>query len=244
VIVSLDNIFNDIISKRIISERGVADVSYADIASYFDYLTEHGWDKGAADKLSQKLYKEANKQLYQKIKKYSSVGKNVIVDTLMFTSEEVGYCRLALKGFPALYVLVYCPPEKLMERVLKRNQSKKEYEYRDLLTPFSQFFDLYGQQAVSGNAIDVLKLDAIESALDLVREMVTPIASVTEFNEHREKVLKNIGFTQDKKEVALIPASYSYDICVNTGENDDYDCARLIKNVVDRMLLAPLTVCD
>gem|GEM_PF-6664833 len=232
-IFSLDQTSYEIIYQKFITERGYAPTSDEELNTYWDTVSEKALrEHGHRDLADQ----EVDQQIYAKIRQSHLDGKNVIFDTVDKTFD----CIRSLHELPVHLVLVYCPLEKLLMRIVQRNKSKDNSEHRRLSYPLDQFFEMYKKQTESAEIpVDILTKDQFDrfiAQIKIIGQQTERVKSeLSEFIRTVDKKAPIISkdFGLDEQPSIEITPTFAYDIVVNTGLLTPEEAARHIQKCLE-----------
>lgn len=112
------------------------------------------------------LFNEA-RGLYQKALDIHTDGRTVIIDTVLETHQDHLLFDNFFKHHNVLKLLVYCPMDRLLERVEKRNLSENISEHRTSFQSFEQFYALFKTQThETEQTVDTVKSLALKGSLE------------------------------------------------------------------------------
>lgn len=173
---------------------------------------------------------------------YLVCGFNVIVDSWMFTQEEIDQFR---KDFNMTHrVFAYCPLKFVLARLKERytiaiNQ-KNFHEKKVYKQALSSYFAKV-QPAKEESALDVISRQEIEGAIEDIMAHIASLPprecgknkqfsrsefSQEELQEFIQEVYKNFGF--DSRDVIAIEPAEKHDFIIRTDEGDPQQCAQLL----------------
>jgi uridine kinase len=121
-------------------------------------------------------------------------GQNVLVDTVPVLDIDVEYVQVlqVLKGLKVVKVLLYCPLDRTLAHVEKRNLGGVKEEHRDPTTPIPQYAQLYKVQELdSEKVIDKIVSEdfkqMVKSAADAsMKSLLKEIAEITPKELHED----------------------------------------------------------
>lgn len=177
------------------------------------------------------LLPRAETELFERIKKYAQTDKYVIVDAVINNSKEAEKWAQVLEKLSVYNILVYCSPNKLLERVMQRNQSNIIEEHRGIAQPFEQFFAMYCVQKTETFSID--EINALELD-DLIQKNIVEKKHTMEQDEQTEakralKVYKKKFLNTEAKTIKIVPEDFIvFDLVVNSSILSSQECAQQI----------------
>lgn len=165
-------------------------------------------------------------------------GKIVIVDTVMIEQEHIQSYTESFKDLNISWILVYCPLNKLVDRIIQRNKSSDEKNQRSMVDTLNQFSLMYNQN--TPHQIDKLGYEkflttcdkaqrAHTESQDTITDRVKSIqnaACAFSFNTVQETMKINFGLINNQ-ETTIGPVE-QYNLIVNTDNNDISTCASMI----------------
>lgn len=172
-------------------------------------------------------------------------GLHVLADVSWYVTEE---SIKNLKPTPAVFtVLVYCPLNKVLERLLDRNQISLETDnimnYRYFIEPLMSFSSLYDLSPDEHNSIDIIKKSKLLSCLDMIETLLPSEAEMRvaskfmmqeitreQLREYRKKILNKFG----DNEVLYLKPQKKYDLIIKTEGNSPRICAEQIIEYVKK----------
>ena len=121
-------------------------------------------------------------------------GQNILVDTVPVLDIDIEYAQVlqVLKGLKVVKVLLYCPLDRTLAHVEKRNLGGGKEEHRDPAVPIPQYAQLYKVQELdSEKVIDkIVSKDfkqIVKSAVDAnMKSLLKEIAEITPKELHED----------------------------------------------------------
>jgi len=169
----------------------------------------------------QAIRQAAEDRMYKEIIKFHTEGKNIIIDLTLSKPNKIQLFLNALHDLPVFFVLVYCPLNKLIEHIVKRNQLGIKKEYRTIPFVLNHFCEIYKKRDPSDPcSIDCLKKDDCKRL----------ITATTKTGSNMSKIFTNFWF--NKREYVEISALLAYDCIVNTGTSSAQECAQQIQKLL------------
>lgn len=181
--------------------------------------------------------KAAEVKMISDAKKFSSEGKNVVVDTCF--AQDFGsydYFFTSLENLNSKFILVYVPLNILAQRINMRNQKaekdNKPYEKAYMLSTLEQFVDIYKAQQNSDEIIiDTLSIEDFYTACELAKKEY-PFTEET-YKGFVTKLESRLGFdNKEVKSVKITPRLF-YDLVVKNIDKDDIEkCVKQINELL------------
>ena len=144
-----------------------------EIRSYDDYIREYIKTNKIPNgsNLTDSQYNQFTKSMYADLKKTVLSGKNIILDAVEFDLRYNQYCK-TLNCEKIYKVIVYCPLDKINERIEKRNKSPDIKEHRPILLAYYQFLDIYKLSRSKNDLIvDKISSDRLKKALTKAKSL-------------------------------------------------------------------------
>lgn len=188
------------------------------------------------------MKKEGHKDLCIAAYEAYKQGKTVIMDTVMYRQEEINFYQATFAKLNVFWVLVYCPLETLVERIIKRNEESWATEQRSLLQALDQFSLLCCNN--SRQTADNLSLKTLEKThqtvskqhpimqsklYDFQKSIQNAICPFT-LDEITQSIVKNCGLKNNNG--SLIGPVIKHDYLVNTKISSPSECASMIANFI------------
>jgi hypothetical protein len=170
---------------------------------------------------------EFQQLMYGHIFSLSKENKNVIVDDINI-NDFISYKEIKQLCAPITFVLLYCPLDRLLPRVMERNQIAKkndETDVRSTYRPFETFFNLY-KQVNNRPFIEEIPNDNL---LHILFQAI-PVAEDMEMNAWRKITHIISSYASDESSVKL-QARYLYDILLDTGKSNPAEMLSRFSNV-------------
>ena len=175
----------------------------------------------------ERLDKAATYKLYNKIRKYAIAGKSAIVDTVL-KDAYITYCMDMLHDLDVIFILLYCPLDKLYEHVVTRNKQADSTEHRSFDQAVRRFALIYKLKETENDCI----VDFVESE-KLKALFSTTLSSDNLLSVKKQtKELVDSTFKLEQQKVIGICPRMHYNLVVNTGIYTQTQCAELINSVV------------
>ncbi len=183
------------------------------------------------------IAKESQQELCAAARAAYATGLDVIIDAPAYTPEQIVSYKKELAGLQTKWILVYCPIETLVNRVIERNEKSGIDEQRSVLQALYQFGCLYRNKYT--DPIDTLSPKILHAACatayeqhfimqdkiyDFQKSIQNAICSLNG-DAIRALLLKNL--TPDSIETGIGPIE-PHDLCINTKLNDPALCADAI----------------
>lgn len=178
-------------------------------------------------------------KLYDRIQKLALDHRYVIFDTVFYMSDyqDVALFWERMKSFNVCSILVYCSPEIIVQRVMRRNAEAMDDQKRDLFSVAKSFCLTYSPASNQEDAIAFLKMQDVENLLlsvqkylheagmseSLVREKIAMLSE-----EYAKRFFYSASQNLPKDELSSvgIVAQFKHDIVINTGLLSSDACAQ------------------
>jgi chloramphenicol 3-O phosphotransferase len=162
---------------------------------------------------------------YRHAKEQSDAGTNVIIDTVEFDRAYDTYCGI-LDCSNVIKAIVYCPPQHILKRVEKRNDSGVPSNRRPVLLSFQQFLEMYKPQTTPDElVVEKTSTGVIRSALVEAGRKANNASQYTALSNSYVKVF---GIHKDR-EITLVPKG-KYDLALDTKANTKKENMRLVED--------------
>lgn len=201
-----------------------------------DDFFEYYQIKHAVFDLGEYLKKEGNEHLifssfYIYCRQLADSGYITYVDTVLLENEYEKYIPLLGKAHK---VLIYCPLDIAVERVIERNKSGNPLEKRGVNQPVGQFTGIYKlQETVDEKTVDTIApqrmLFVLDEAINELKELKVP---QKEREQLRFDFIKQ--FKLDTLKEITIATKRPWDLVVNTGVNSPADAACMISKYLEK----------
>lgn len=151
---------------------------------------------------------------YRHAKGQSEAGTNVIIDTVEFDRAYDTYCGI-LDCPNVIKAIVYCPPQHLLKRIEKRNDSGIPSNRRPVLLSFQQFLEMYKPQTSPEElVVERTSTSVIRAALV---EAGRKANNASQYAALSNNYVKVFGIHQDR-EITIVPKG-KYDLVLDTKAN-------------------------
>lgn len=178
------------------------------------------------------LDRNTRQKILQRINRYASKGKNVIVDTWLLNEDDFSQIRERYSLFKGI---AYAPLQTLLNRVLKRNKAAQEtgnlISKRFIRQPLYSFRHLYNfsTEPTSGIMLDTLQKDQFIECIEFARSQLTIHREITsqELDAYKKRMLEKLS-----GEKLFITADPSYDFVIHTTAHTPEFYAKLIRKKV------------
>jgi len=196
-------------------------------------------------KLPQKEFLKKVRQqtdaMYEQIRKITSLGKNVVLDTLLSGLEgekDVMRNVAKLKGFGVTLILIHCPLSDIMKRLNSRNKKaeleKKQKDMRSMVVAL-KIKDVYRtRKRKSEIYIGSLSRKEIDLAYQAVKTESPENTKL--FQQIKQNLLTHFEL-DTKKSVKLTP-QLRYDYIIDTSKNSAEQCVKQIYDFLKKSRLA------
>lgn len=170
---------------------------------------------------------------------YYSNGFNVIIDVVAYKKDVISLITASVQDHKSKWILVYCPLETLIERVIERNKQRDATQHRSLTQALNQFTHFYSAQDPDEKSkiIDTLTPETLEATLakaQSARKMspkppkyiqgIQDAICPHTFDEIQNNVYKTFPVSEELQSVS-IAASIQHDLLVHTYKNTSEKCA-------------------
>ncbi len=182
--------------------------------------------------------KALSELLYTALEYYSK-GFTVILDVVAYKKDVISLINASVQDHKSKWVLVYCPLETLIERVIERNKQKDATQHRSLTQALNQFTHFYSAKDPKGEGkiIDTLSLETLEATLakaqstrktspkppKYIQGIQHAICPYT-FDEIQNNVHKTFPVSENQQSFS-IAASIQHNLLLDTYENTSEECA-------------------
>lgn len=218
----------------------------------FSYLNPFEWTKTNEEIFSPKEIKEISKKSHMELcnKAYELYhsGKSVIIDVVVCDQEIRDLYDQLLQETNISWFLVYCPLGKLIERVVKRNESTDDKEKRSLAQVLHQFSKMYKKNDEESEAFSAINVEDDYAVLDVVVEMHNSMHSAAsnlvkavqlgicpDTIESIKEVLNDTFFSNDNlSENSSISHIFKYDYLIDTSK--DLDIQAILSDISKKLL--------
>lgn len=174
-----------------------------------------------------KEYNGVMVSLYRHVKEQSEAGKNVIVDTVEFDRYYDKYCDI-LNCSNVIKAIVYCPPQDILKRIDRRNNSGIPFNRRPVLLAFQQFLEMYKPQSSPDElVVERTSTTVLRAAL---AEAGKKANSPAKYQALYKDYVNVFGIDQDQK-IIILPKG-KYDLVINTRANTKKENLRLPEDYV------------
>lgn len=225
---------------------------------WIDLAKQLGWDKNSNidswDFLHNFLTKRTGKyyfdvelrkhlfnhtDFYQQAKNLALSGKNVIIDTVLEYEKEYINFSSVFNNYPVIKILLYCPLHTILERVDQRNKSGDIAEYRTSFQTFNQFKNMYEIKENNQQTIDITKSylmkESLNTSIDDFIASKIPEVYYPKLERFKNKFVNK--FKLDLLgEISLSPKYYSYDLVLNSGNNNSSKLAHELNNYLNNYI--------
>jgi len=181
------------------------------------------------------LYPEAEKAMYNQIKKLHAAKKIVIVDTVLEGKQDIDECKKQLHECDLIPVLIYCTPSVLVQRVQERNRTGREP--RSVELPLEQYCDLYEvSTTIQDSSLDILKEVETLRLMEQIDFTQLDEEAGREFKKAFDKFCERYfpsserGNHLEKGVNAVCSQFYNY--TVDTGQKSSEQCALDIYHLI------------
>jgi chloramphenicol 3-O-phosphotransferase len=181
-------------------------------------------------------------QFYQKIKKESEQGKNILVDTVLYHKKYSTYTRLLQEQAQLIKILVYCPLDTLIAHVIKRNQIHDYLEHRSISIAFKAFASLYKEKRSKKDPIiDIIDSSTMLKALEKSQNVVENWSKKDRKNQSKinKKLIRRFNLTKSH-ELWLTP-KHSWDLIINISLDTPENIALAIKKFIESKISKSLS---
>lgn len=223
-VLSIDTVFYEV-ARKYIEEQGYdvdPNKNFTELCASLPETFEIDGDR---------LLPRAETELFERVKKYAQTDNYVIVDAVINNAKEAEKWTQVLETLSVYHILVYCAPNKLLERLMQRNHSNIVEEHRGLAQPFEQFFDMYRvqkQEALPIDEINVLELDDLIQNNIVKKEPMMQAEDQTEAQRALE-VYKKKFLNTDAETIKIVPEDFIvFDCVVNSSILSSQECAQQI----------------
>jgi chloramphenicol 3-O-phosphotransferase len=159
---------------------------------------------------------------------------DVIIDTVVYKEEDFSLYKKAFAGCLVKWILVYCPVETLVQRIIQRNEKSGVTEQRSALQALDQFSHFYTNKYM--NPIDTLSPHTLVSTCTTARKQhpimqeknwwfinnIQNAICPSDLSAIQKSLLENL--TPNGIETGIGPVE-PHDYVVNTALKDSAACA-------------------
>lgn len=194
---------------------------------------KYAFQKKFYDELKGGIAQEPTRKMYREVRKVAQAGRPVVIEAPLHLGEGVDClsCLSELEGLDVYFVLAYCPWERLVDRIERRNSSKTKKVRRELdwaIMNYNHCFIVSGQD-------DARAIDAVngQHVYDFI-------------NEHKDKRYKKkrlhiMNETQQETfacfkqgSINFIIPRLPYDLIINTHANNPEQGADHVINFISK----------
>lgn len=211
-----------------------------EVANGDTFLETYSFTKEQESMPTDILQRQILGDLFLHVNKLAAEGKNVLVDVVEFDDHYDYYCSI-LDCKNVIKILVYCPPDVLVDRVAERNRLGEEKEKRPLNLSFAQFKNIYKvQESADERVVDRIATSCIKYGLDKAVEEIRQLMKESGQQDIEANIESGVvkpfseQFNLDTaQEIVLVP-KHHWDLVVNTGIQSPQEAAQTIAAFLGR----------
>lgn len=228
------NIFTAIKYNLVVWKSNVTDIEKKNVINLMskirEYLNNVSFQKSFYEKVGHKAENLINDFL--------KAGYNVAIDTWFINDHQINTLK---KSYSVLRVLLYCPFNILVNRLIERNNigypnNVENIRYfRHFLINFLERYELMHNQE---NAIDTIDLSAVKQNFLLIENNIKSTtytnANLAHFSRGEFSKAQLINYEQkllslfDNEQILYIKPKIAYDIIMNTYNHNITECAKIL----------------
>jgi chloramphenicol 3-O-phosphotransferase len=225
VFLSLDDVYHDVVRQEAL-ELGLIHQQMSQAQEY-ENITKN-IDKIFVTLAPKRLH--VIEQFYLQVKQLSLQYRYVILDTMFYIVEtqDLDFFVQQTQNIDTFYVLAYCSPDIVAQRLITRNNHKKDTQTRRVIPNLQHFCKLFEPANSPEKIITYLTLQELQKMFSLVQnyffenQMIeTPILQL------QESYLKT--FFMHSTQIVGIQPRFAHNMVVNTGKHAPQECAQQIK---------------
>lgn len=195
--------------------------------------TKYEFQKQFLEELRGGIAIEPTLRMYQQVRYIALQGQDVVIEAPLHLGDGID-CEgslAVLEGLDVLYVLAYCPWQKLVERIEQRNKTKDKRTHRELDWAIGNFLHCFEISPIhKPGAIDHIQGDIVRNAV--VDYATSPIYKKKRLRILDETMQETLQVFKDNREYYIYPKR-NYDLIINTGA---YSAAQGAAMILDFMM--------
>lgn len=179
-------------------------------------------------------------KLFDRLCELALHHRYVIFDTVFYMKDyrDVAFFWEKMKQFRVYSVLVYCSPEIIVQRVMRRNAQEADDQKRDLLSVAHSFCLTYSPAFNQQDVVATLKKQDIKNLILSVEKYLHDIGMSTSLiqekmallsQEYSKRFLQDAS--QEEQNSVAIKAQFKHDLVINTDQLSSEAGAQCIMDV-------------
>jgi chloramphenicol 3-O phosphotransferase len=194
-----------------------------EVVSFDDFYRAY-LEKNHLTRMNLEQHEDFLLSFYRHARERSDMGKNVIIDTVEFDRAYDRYCDI-LNCSNVIKAVVYCPPQHLLKRIEKRNNSGDPSSRRPVLLAFQQFLELYKPQTSPEElVVEKTSTRVIRAALE---EAGKKAGNTRQYQALYKDYIRVFGIDKDRESIIVVKGKY--DLVINTRANSKQENVRLLE---------------